>query len=158
MTATTRTAATTLATTALAGALALGGAMAPAHAAGTPEHPYTDGTGTLETPHFRVSLTDIQDYNHADTILSVEVCATNVAPGQTVRVSRDPWSFHQVGEDAQKPWRDSTFPAGLNGPAEVQLAQGECASGDLHVKQHSQRTAVQYANGYGETATFRFDS
>lgn len=155
MTATTRT---TLATTVLAGALALGGALAPARAAGTPEHQYTDGTGTLETPHFRVSLTDVQDFNHSETHMRVEVCATDVAPGETVRVSRDPWTFHQVGEGPQKPRPDSTFPAGMNGPAEVQLAQGQCASGDLHVKQHGQRKALEYVNGYGESATFRFDS
>lgn len=154
---------------------ALAGGVAVASLAATPalaqDVPTTDPTdpNPVSLGHFDVKVTMA---GTADNLKHIEVstCAKNLAPGEKVRVSWDPWSVenatgqtfdagaYEGGSDQDDyPYGDG---AANNGSHDNErfLGNGECATGSLAFAPEGFTTAIVYQNGYGEKAVWRLDS
>lgn len=160
-----RTWTTGIAAAAAVATLAVGAPLAQA------EVPSTDIGSTLESDHFRVTAKSVSG-GDVLRFADLEVCATDVAPGERVRVSWAPWELvdvdgnryragaHEGGSDeADYPYGDG---APENGTLATErfLADGECATGAVSfaVPQEAHSKTLLYENGYGETLAFRLDS
>ena len=144
-----RIAATTLATAGAAGLIA-GLGTVPAHAG-------QQDIQRLE--NFDVSADHVESTRTASTF-SVQVCATNVAPGETVRVSWDAWELGFTDGTTESPVdqfgyeQHSTYPVEGDG-YEAFLAQGECATGDLVFPVTARvPDGLTYTSSLGDEATF----
>lgn len=152
-------AATGLALTGLAAAV-------PAHA-GDSVPPL--GT-TAHMDNFDVTVHSFENIDNAD-MAHVTVCAKNVAPGETVRVSWDAWSVRDAegaeyeagivnggSTKADYPYGNAEAPSADEGHSdERQLADGECATGRIAFKpaQDIDPTTVQYESSLGDFAEWR---
>lgn len=158
---------TLLATGAAAGALAFTAVTPMAQADDTQ---YADYTGTLESPHFTVTVHDVERTGAQGQFMDADitVCARNVPDGKRTRVSTDPWtvvhldgSEHPAGEVESA---RTSYPTGRHNPdgptiQEKYLADGECASGVItFVAPEEYPKAIVYENSYGETLVWRYDS
>lgn len=165
---------TTRTLTRLAGTAVAAGALTAAGLAGSPsahaEPIVTDPSmPTVETENFTVSNYS-QERRDGYKIHDIEVCVTKpTAPGETVRVSWDPWTLHtQSGsfEPMSASTDDgdllSTYPNGHQsggGPNELFLENGECATGHLVFPDDLNRTeALSYASSWGDEVTWAYDS
>lgn len=143
-----RIAATTLAA-ASAGVIA-GLGTAPAHA------------GQKDVRHlenFDVSADHVVSTRIASTF-QVQVCATNVPAGETVRVSWDAWELNFTDGTSESPVsqfgheQHTTYPVEGDG-YEAFLAQGECATGDLVFPVTARvPDGLSYTSSLGDEATF----
>lgn len=156
---------------------ALAGGAAVASLAATPalaqDVPSTDPTdpNPLSLGHFDVKVAPgAQAPQDSLAHYEVTTCAKNLAPGEKVRVSWDPWKMVNVdghefaagayeggNTDDDYPYADGAAHNGAN-DTERFLGNGECATGQIGFAPDGFTTAVVYQNGYGEKAVWRLDS
>lgn len=135
--------------------------------------PTTDPTdpNPVSLGHFDVKVAPGADAPQ-DSLAHYEVttCAKNLAAGEKVRVSWDPWTM--VNVDGQEfaagayeggntaddyPYADGAEHNGAN-DTERFIGNGECATGQIAFAPEGFPTAIVYANGYGEKAIWRLDN
>ncbi|MDN5727093.1 MAG: hypothetical protein L0G99_14355 [Propionibacteriales bacterium] len=144
------------------------GALAPvaAHANDTST---TDIGGTIETPNFTMTAENPRKVDNLK-IVDVTTCATNVQPGEPVRVSWDSWTLTNVdgesvragayegGTDATDyPYGDNATRNGEDDNARY-LSDGECATGAIGFSDEGFTKELAFNSSPDDSATWRFDS
>lgn len=142
-------------------------------AAAVPAHAGDSVPALGTTAHMDNFDVTVHSFEFEDNLAMVDatVCAKNVAPGETVRVSWDAWSVrdqeggeYEAGDyeggstKTDYPYGNAEAPSADEGYAsERQLADGECATGRIGFDPHpdAQMSTVQYESALGDYAEWR---